>query len=185
MCLAYLAIWWAALFSPLRVKEDFHALNLDSHDFIPAIKWWTWIGLGSWLAMAALTVWESPSRMISLRPSSHAKVVPISPTLASVSRTPSGYGSSLLRAPISYPLSFRTTTPIPQCPSSLKQLHQHWPCTIQEEVVSISWGRGVEESGGAHRSFGTHLRRLVMLQKSAEQFCRLPHVKQPLQKNGF
>ena len=123
--------------------------------------------------------------MISLRPNSYAKVVPISAALASVSRTPSGYGSSLLRAPISYPLSFRTTTPIPQCPSSLKQLHQHWPCTIQEEVVSISWGRGVEESGGAHRSFGTHLRRLVMLQKSAEQFCRLPHVEQPLQKKGF
>ena len=119
MCLAYLAIWWAALFPSLRVKEDFHALNLDSHDFIPAIRWWTWIVPESWLAMAAMTFWESPSRMISLRPNSNAKVVPISATLASISRAPSGYGSSLLRAPIICPLSFRTTTPIPQCPSSL------------------------------------------------------------------
>ena len=120
MCLAYLANWWAALFPSLRVKEDFQALNLGCHDFILAIRWWTWIGPRSWLMMAAMTVWESPSRMISLRLNSHAKVVPILAALASASRALIGYGSSLLRAPVSYPLSFWTTTPIPQCPSSLK-----------------------------------------------------------------
>lgn len=37
-----------------------------------------------------------------------------------VSRAPSGYGRVLLRAPITWPLSFRTTTPIPHWPHSLK-----------------------------------------------------------------
>ena len=74
----------------------------------------------SWLAMAFITIWESPSRIISLRPNSHEKNMSISVALALATRAPNGYRSFLLRAPMIWPLSFQTTTLIPHWPRSVK-----------------------------------------------------------------
>ena len=120
ICLACLAMRWAALFPSLRVQDVFQALNFGTQDFILVTSCWIWIGPGSWLAMAFITIWESPSRIISLRPNSQEKIMPVSATLALAARASNGYQSVLLRAPMIWPLSFRSTTPIPHWPRSAK-----------------------------------------------------------------
>ena len=138
--LACLARSWAALFSSLRVKDVFQVLNFGTQDFIPVTSCWIWIGPRSWLAMAFITIWESPLRIISLRPNSHEKNMSISVALALATRAPNGYRSFLLRAPMIWPLSFQTTTLIPHWPRSVKTA----PSTF---VLYQPGGRGFHRVG--------------------------------------